>query len=1267
MTDYILVPMQMDVMVLTEQASKATPFLRFTLQYKNLQSFNSAEPPPFEGASPEQPTSGIYLTLTLPKALRSSIPKEDAGVQLNADDDDDTMSDFPLTPNRFLVARVQAGVSPETAIKAWILVSDYHDASTGTSPYVDPFNLDKNGVPIPTKIGEYLDFDATLSSLPDTGQAFLTAAGPGNSTFSVYSPGIDNVFAFYDPVTGIDTAEFSYYVIGWYANPSDDPLQNTSWDINTIPEEEGSYLNNTFDWIIYPQQDETIPSNTLVHTLVSGVPWNRSDQICIPTNYPEDIPDTVKVGFGNTSSDALAAINANANDPQAQTEADFLAAFQYNALDKYDQPASSEQLNIEMREHWYGASSGGTLWSILPREPEQSTALPVEQTFAITPEQKTALDTLNVAQEDYDREQRILQSMQYRLYTLWWKFKWQQKNTIPIDDLDYTEWLGEQLDYQVNGSAEYQTWYIDKVRAQQVAVTNKASEIETKRQAVETTLDSKTQWLQPTNKPQYYYANDPVLLTTGLQRAYNYDPTGNIVCRFIRQTINSLTVNGVTYGIDDSAQQNIADQIPVLTDPNDLLPNGTQQLNIENFFLSPALFAQNILGDVNAADAVSAAIAALPPPAADNHFPPPEFARPIWIQPWIPLLLDWKITLFKEPAYVCEKGEATAKFIQQNWQFDGRDYLWTGDSIAQGEDYNETASQQFELMGRTFVGPYVPSTLSDQVDTLNQSLAQFGATLGPSEDDDDLQQLDVLSQRLSGLMGTMVQRNYASNVAPSGDIATAIGSTYQGCSKPFPSEVSNYMPPPWDFAPMRGSFFVVNKLTIIDSFGRTLDLLQANYSAVTDDLQPDDNKREDYFYPIADDELKASTTVEPYAGIEAASSPTQRMLKLTPRFIQDAQLAFNLTANDASNNNVDTSANNPVCGWLVANHLNRSLAVYAPDGQAWGEMYLALYANNLYQPVWQPNPMLEDKAPQTIDEIPNIYVRALLSDLMARTDNGQSFNDFMKAIDQTLWSVDPEGKRQDANLDVLIGRPLALVRCSLALKLKGLAYLNQDWWNTFAVTQGKLPAADQPAELALINGGVFDDTWPVRLGSQELSDDGLIGYYLDNAAEPSESFHYFNCVELPGTVSSDYLKKIMPDNYIDLRFTDDETITPDASNQEIAYATLLIDPRGECHAYSGLLPVYTKLIPDEFVKPALKILAYLFRAGPIITPAEEASLPKPAEDQGVWSWYDETSKNTIPLSVKTTKVRFMTPPPLAKQGWVKFTPDVNDVDTKEGS
>ncbi len=1258
---YLLIPMQLDIMVLNQEASAATPFLRFQMEYENLQSFTSPEPEPFAGGTTQPPGAGIYLHWTLPRDLRHGTHQEDGS------------TDFPLVPNRWLVVRVQGGATAAQAVKAWILESDYcadcADPTTpATSPFVNPYALDSNGIPQPTCLGRAIPFTPALTSLPVQAQPFLRAVGPGSVTFATFSPGVQNVFAFYDDVsdasgTPIDAATFSYYVAGWFSSPTYDPLGGTTWSPN--PDVAGTYANDTFEWYVYAAS-ATLPQQMLVHSLVSSVPWDRCADNPPAANYPTDIANTVKVAVANTAIDALSALVRL--DRNNQTEADLLEAFQYNLLDQFDLPGSSELLNIAIRQHWFGASPGGTLWTVVAQERVDSTALPVPPVPALTSPQQQALAALNTAQDELDRQGRVLEAMQWVLFSLWWKNQWQLYNNPPVDG-DFSTWLTTQLPVQLQGATSCnvpngtdpskESIYACKVLAQQNLVSTLTTQAQNAQSAVQGLINPDTQELKAINAPQFYYPNDPVVLITGLGRATNFDPGGSLLCRLSSQTVTALTVGGTSYCSGSaSCAQNIQAQLPVLADPHNLLPDGVQQLNVENFFLSPELFAQDILGNVNLADAVRRAIAALPaPPVAE--LAPPGFAMAEWAQPWVPLLLDWSVTVLQQPAYSCGTNQPTCTFDQSNWQFDGTDYGWVGPTTPGGGNFDEADSGQMALKGRTFVTPQIAFTLADQLDAYVKNHTMRDPNLEALLQDldtyiDGFRNQDILSQRLSGLLGLMIQRTYEQSVPPTGAIAGQLGTAIHGYPDPFPDEHSSEAAAVWDFAPLRGTFFVITGLTVIDTFGRTVDLQLANYS--TDPLTKG-SVAEYYFYPIAGRDLTSPTGLNPKPGQGQSSDPTQRMLQLGPRMIRDSRLALQLISNDGQNNNIDQAAGaNPICGWVIPNHLDRSLAFYDPDGNAWGELYLSLHSGGTYMPVWQPDPTNPD-APQSVAAIPNTFVSTLLQTLAARADDGSAFSDLIQVIDETLWTINPRGQRKDQNLSVLVGRPLVIVRVALSLQIRGLAPSNQDWWNLFAVDPQHLPDPTQPVPLVTVDGGMASDLWSVRLGSQALRHDGVIGYYVDDPNTPANAFAVFNTVNLPAGVQTDYLKQIGPGNYLPLRFIDDTVAAPDPKQNQISYLTVLMDPRGSIDAFTGLLPVVTLDIPDQFIKPALQKMYYLFRAGPVLTSPEELRIPRPAARRGRWSWFDRVLNAATPVAPADGNVRFPATPPLVKEGWLKFQPN----------
>ena len=288
----------------------------------------------------------------------------------------------------------------------------------------------------------------------------------------------------------------------------------------------------------------------------------------------------------------------------------------------------------------------------------------------------------------------------------------------------------------------------------------------------------------------------------------------------------------------------------------------------------------------------------------------------------------------------------------------------------------------------------------------------------------------------------------------------------------------------------------------------------------------------------------------------------------------------------------------------MPNHLDRSIAVYGPDGGSLGELSAA---------GWFPNPMDPD-APAHVADIPNEYLREMLGPLCNRPD---ALSDLLLTIDESLWTVEAGAPRTDQDLAVLVGRPLAVVRAELSLRLRGVTMTRQDWWSTFDITHDNPPQpATAPVGLGTDDGGLGALTWPVRFGDYGLRDDGLIGLFLDAPGDPDTTWGTFRAVTRPGDANHGYVKQIGTgtDKEIAdprLRFLDD-LATPDPTNvNEVIRMTMLVDPRASVHAFTGILPVAALKIPHRYTKPALHAMSYLFRAGPILTPPDELRIRAP--------------------------------------------------------
>ncbi|MCY0094899.1 hypothetical protein [Hoeflea ulvae] len=315
---------------------------------------------------------------------------------------------------------------------------------------------------------------------------------------------------------------------------------------------------------------------------------------------------------------------------------------------------------------------------------------------------------------------------------------------------------------------------------------------------------------------------------------------------------------------------------------------------------------------------------------------------------------------------------------------------------------------------------------------------------------------DLLSQSVSGLTDQLIMRSIEPNAMAQGPVGAgdAAASSYDALVGDVSQEVPELTmgdsvlpaggtPAPY-FFPIRGGFFALTALELVDRFGQKINLMYANNNGQF--ANPD--KLWETFSPLRSRWLATSPDTK-------VSNP-QRLLRLPPRSAAGERLDFVLVsapdkANGPSPDCVDidlVGGANPVCGWVLPNHLDQGLLIYNANGDSLGELALSHRAGGVLEVVWFPtpeaaNPIIDPTDPDT--GIPNQYMRAFVAGILNQPDatRGQAFANFLTAIDSTLWAIDPLGGRSDQNLSVLVGRPLGLVRARLKLMVHGLAPVDE--------------------------------------------------------------------------------------------------------------------------------------------------------------------------------------------------------------------------------
>lgn len=1251
-TPALLVPIAVEALLVNNAVKNNIPFLRWSSDWTQMQQFANPVPAPF--VSIVKPDLGVYLHWTLPSALTHG----SAGT--------DGKTTFPFLPNRWVVVRLTSAAQAKTAptMTGWIVESDY-SGPDGSVSWVD-------GASTPaqlkfTRIGRSLDLSGWTER---GGAATLTATGIADVTFTAFQPGVTNVFGLYDPMTGLaENTNVTYLVAGWYARSVDDPLASKS----------PADLNWTALGLAEGQAPPTV---SVYHGLVADLAWQTTTE---PPRADADAR-SLQVGVANTSIDALAAIlavRAAAVDPDTDVDelVRKLEAFQYGVLDTLNAPDASAQLELKVRNAWFGGTPGGTTWTLAPLGQGQTTSDPLGRDVqppapAPTQAQLDWLADLNRKQRAYDIAQRDVITAQAQLFALWWKSKGiatmppgqiALQNGFNIDIAGIGTALAAELDPATSGS------FVSTVIQARQRLATLAATIPDAAQSDPSRPDSPQSWsakmpgydpsqgpvLRAKSMPAFVHPADPVVLVAGLTPPANAAAGGPLPCRLATAATTGATVGSAPV---TSVMAASLIQSPVAALGKNVTPPvaaAIGALAVETFFADPseATAIAGLAGvtDPTAIRQLASALAAGTAQTASIADPlRARFAFAAWRQAWSPLYLEWVVTwkasvdyenhvgqLLPPPSLQVSQDDGGAQdnwpFLAAAWTFDGSDHV-----TDRGSEYYTWAGSgdlPFWANARTYSGR---TFLTPQTTSLFMKRLREYVAVHPDADLSTVLELigqtNFLSQSLGGFNQRFITQATMHAVPPFGDpaLVDAIGAEFRAIPDFENSDQS------FDFGrglpffmPLRGGYFQFEKLHLVDRFGQVLDLTQANGNVDTSPIGYTN------FVPICG----AGTEPEPNLSLSAA----KRLVKQAPRIVQPARLDLRLLDAVDDTKEIGLAAGaDPICGWFLPNHLDRSVAVYDTAGIPLGEFLVLAQTSGTKVVRWLPAP----QSPITItdpSQIANVHLRDAVSAFCGTSggipaaDRVAAFQAFYAAIDETLGMVEPLGGQGDRDLAVLIGRPLALVRAQVQFELYGRPSANQSWRDTFDLAKPDDPASVQVGRQ---DAGFSTIPLPIRLGSVELLDDGLFGYYT------SDDYTVFNAVHASVSATSPHVKPIVPDNYLELPF--------DAPNYSTVTLTLLLDPRGVAHATTGILPTATLSVPPEFYAAALAQMAVTFRIGPLLTDLQAIRLPVPAAQSGTWSWIRVTAPGptyeTDGVVPADARARFPDDPPHLVDGWLQFTP-----------
>jgi hypothetical protein len=1202
----IVVPIQLDALVVNQGVIANNVFRWWQFSYPSLEHYLSPEPAPvpFDRSIGGQ-KAGVYLHWTLPDALRHGTQDARAGGSV-----------YPLVPNRWLIVRM-SGTTDRQAT-AWVVESDCPFGprvttvdSSQTSLYLaDPDLIrlwNSSGDPIRSSTG--LNPTTTTVQTARLGvrfplagwseraakAMFLTAVAPSNPLFSIYVPHNLGVFSFYDDLNGIDGGTLSYFLFGWFSDPTKDIM--ASWPADKASPQPYDALLKRLGWAVIGGSDSQA-TGSVYQGMVHNIAWDRRGTP--PKDDPlQAVRDTGKlnVAIGNTTVDAFTAlIKKQLDDPR---KAELLRAFQYDFLQQLNQVNGEALLDEKIRQAWFGSKAGGYTWTIVEQSSDGTTGT------NLTRDEADWLLRLNQDQAALDAALTTLYSLQWDLHSLWLRngYLADRSNVLfgapdgipdPPGLAAFQTQLATQLDPRQTGSvAARLVEQFDTVRALLPRVPRPIPQESNAQRAFQDGIQAfaRTKNLDPTKSlkavaaSRYWRANNPVVILSGVEPAPSAVSPNALPVRLANHVVTGFNVPGGT-SVGVSA---VADLVAA-TSLSAIASSAVLPLLQEFLLLDPANATHIATATHQATARVTAALTAIDP--ANFQGALPGLGLEPWGQPWNPMFLEWSTKY----TYVPFSTGAMSW-----WTFDGTDYVFTPGAASPPIETRDIA-------GISLLSPHARFVFGTRLHAFVQS---FGSETELAQIDDWVQKVydwKFLAQELTGfseLMGLRDTRafrrpavadtldglpvaaltGYGDGVIPPN---LALPDPYQGHVNTLPFFPNG---PAIPFHGTRQGDLYFTDLFMYDKFGRTLFAIQGTHGSGLFDYTN--------FPLLTDEALKPDRPM--VIGVNGVA-------RLPPRLLQHARLDMKLL--DAS---ADTKIFGldpgvlPIAGWVLPDHLDNSILVYGPDGRSLGEFRLLVDETGRKTGQWQAPPHSNLTLADVRTAAPHLY--DMLNSPGIQNEAG--FQAFLASIDETLWTTDPLGNRVDQNLSVLVGRPLALLRVRLRFQLDGDPINDTGWAATFK--------SDPPEFLHY--------QFFIRLGDQATRDDGLIGYFTES------NYDVFNSVASPGDgVTQNYVRQIGPvgatsgGNYARLSFARGTSLI----------ITALADPRAGIRATTGILPVERLDIPQQFVDQALSNLEISLRIGPVLTrivpspgqsdqpPPYPQSIvhPLPVEQNGTWSWWE---------------------------------------------
>ncbi|SHG72950.1 discoidin domain-containing protein [Streptoalloteichus hindustanus] len=1028
-------------------------------------------------------------------------------------------SEFPLVPNRWLVVRY-CELDGQRRAAGWVVQSDYlqngdHGLDVpGSTTCLDPYA----STPTLNRIGRAWDLSRGRWTEPRSGPLFLTAVGTGLPAFAAFAPYHKDVFLFHDTLEDLKPHQ--------YADPPDTVLSYAV--IGWYSDDEADILRTAHRIPgLVPGDGEGLDGvlsalgwaapddmpNTITHTRYCGCVYG----IGWEADCQHDPPCSHLDSHHPDGEKIQVAVGHSTAEAAAALVAQQTRSTRSADLVRALFADALDQLDtadgdLDLDEITHRSWFSGREGGHVWRVVNR----PLEgmDSQPPPPAQPEWVHELNGDQRAYDRLAPRLAHDQWRLWTLWWLRQLPPSHRPHDFTLDPAAWQAE-ID-RLSAAVRDQTTEVAEILARiPHAMDPEALQAEIDEYAHRKGLPE-TLELKRVPADTYHRPADPVVVlgNTGNTDALTRDEEDPLPCRVPSALLSEVRIGDSWHPPESAPPLPNLEGLPALCTPL-----------LKEF----ALLDRAVRAPLDGSDDRTALHAIVEDPTNLSRGAWPEHTR-CWTQPWLPLYLQWRVLHCATPYQDAQS---------QHWTFDGDRYRWNGTGAEPGGGDGNLRWTQFE--GRSFLTPALKYVLREQIRRrLPTAPSDLVTALRALRD--DLSEVDILSQCLDGFGDWLLQHDGTAQTTTDPGVLDLVGQT-------------NHVPDGAGdrrqrrFQPVRAGQFVFVELHLVDRFGQVARMVTAHQA------QPAQ------FAPIRTDSVTPDHLLYPNA------PGPQRFLQLPPRLMHEARLRF-----DA----VPEERGTPVAGWLLVNHLDQTLLVYAADGDPLGELRVVHTAEGTRATAWNALPHAPHRHPDDSDfQAAHPHVAAFASGVLGHPPS--AFDALMTAIDTALDRIDETSPTEDTTPARLIGRPVALVRADLGLDLLGPPLADPSW--DTALTP---PEPDYP-----------EHRWNVRLGQPDRLADGLIGYFAaDDVDEPTR---YETLYVADASADGGYLAPIGAGDTLRLPARPPDRLATH-------HVTLLVCPHTAVHATTDVLPVHHLAVAAEHTHGALARIRASFRLDPLLAP-----------------------------------------------------------------